>query len=84
MRDMAASVRQRLLDQARASGQDFQRLLVRYGIERLAVPSSRAPATSRQQNVLFFPLKSRRTGRDDRGSDSSPLFVRLTAAVDHP
>lgn len=31
----AASVRTRLLNQARSSGEDFQRLLVRYAIERL-------------------------------------------------
>lgn len=41
---MAASVRQRLLDQSRASGQDFQRLLVRYGIERLLYRLSRTDA----------------------------------------
>lgn len=43
-RDMAASVRQRLLDQSRASSQDFQRLLVRYGIERLLYRISRTEA----------------------------------------
>ncbi|SKB91109.1 nucleotidyl transferase AbiEii/AbiGii toxin family protein [Sphingopyxis flava] len=46
-RDMAVSVRQRLLDQARASGQDFQRLLVRYGIERLLYRLSRTNARNR-------------------------------------
>lgn len=46
-RDMAASVRQRLLDQSRASGQDFQRLLVRYGIERLLYRLSRTEARNR-------------------------------------
>lgn len=46
-RDMAASVRQRLLDQSRASGQDFQRLLVRYGIERLLYRLSRTDARNR-------------------------------------
>lgn len=46
-RDMAASVRQRLLDQSRASGQDFQRLLVRYGIERLLYRLSRTAARDR-------------------------------------
>jgi hypothetical protein len=45
--DRAASVRQRLLDQSRASGQDFQRLLVRYGIERLLYRLSRMPARNR-------------------------------------
>lgn len=46
-RDMAASVRQRLLDQSRASSQDFQRLLVRYGIERLLYRLSRTEARNR-------------------------------------
>lgn len=35
VRDIAASVRDRLQNHARATGQDFQRVLVRYGIERL-------------------------------------------------
>lgn len=46
-RDRAASVRQRLLDQSRASGQDFQRLLIRYGIERLLYRLSRTDARNR-------------------------------------
>lgn len=46
-RDMAASVRQRLLDQSRASGQDFQRLLIRYGIERLLYRLSKTAARER-------------------------------------
>lgn len=46
-RDVLASVRQRLLDQSRASGQDFQRLLVRYGIERLLYRMSRTEARNR-------------------------------------
>lgn len=34
-RNLAASVRQRLLDLAHANGEDFQQLLVRYALERL-------------------------------------------------
>jgi hypothetical protein len=34
-KDITASVRDRLQNHARATGQDFQRVLVRYGIERL-------------------------------------------------
>ncbi|MDP3738279.1 MAG: nucleotidyl transferase AbiEii/AbiGii toxin family protein [Hyphomonadaceae bacterium] len=34
-KDLAASVRDRLRNHARTTGQDFQRVLVRYGIERL-------------------------------------------------
>ena len=33
--NVAASVRQRLLNRAREEGEDFQRLLVRYALERL-------------------------------------------------
>ena len=35
MKNIAISVRARLLDDARRDGDDFQRLLVRYAIERL-------------------------------------------------
>jgi hypothetical protein len=35
VRDIAASVRQRLLNEAQRQSADFQRLLVRYGVERL-------------------------------------------------
>ena len=34
-KDLAASVRDRLQNHARTTGQDFQRVLVRYGVERL-------------------------------------------------
>lgn len=34
-RNLAASVRQRLLELARANGEDFQQLLIRYALERL-------------------------------------------------
>lgn len=45
---MAASVRQRLLNQARTGeGQDFQRLLVRYAIERLLYRLSQSAAKKR-------------------------------------
>ncbi|MCW0199891.1 lytic transglycosylase domain-containing protein [Sphingopyxis sp.] len=50
----------------------------------VAVPSSRAFARSRQQYAIFFSTKSQEIGRDDRGSESSPLFVRLRVAVDRP
>ena len=34
-KDIAASIRDRMQNHARATGQDFQRVLVGYGIERL-------------------------------------------------
>jgi hypothetical protein len=46
-KDVAASVRQRLLNRARETGQDFQRVLVRYGIERLLYRLSRSPHRDR-------------------------------------
>lgn len=50
-KNMAASVRQRLLNQARSGeGQDFQRLLVRYAIERLLYRLSQSAA--KKQFVL--------------------------------
>ncbi len=49
-KDVAASVRQRLLNQSRETGQDFQRVLVRYGVERLLYRLSQSP--ERQRFVL--------------------------------
>ncbi len=45
--DVAASVRQRLLNAARKEGTDFQRLLVRYAVERLLYRLSRSPMRDR-------------------------------------
>lgn len=42
-RDHAASIRSRLLALARDQGEDFQRLLIRYAIERLLFRLSRSP-----------------------------------------
>jgi predicted nucleotidyltransferase component of viral defense system len=42
-RDIAASVRQRLLDMARARGEEFQSVLTRYGLERLLYRLSVSP-----------------------------------------
>ncbi|MGC1300914.1 MAG: nucleotidyl transferase AbiEii/AbiGii toxin family protein [Caulobacteraceae bacterium] len=46
-KDVAASVRQRLLNHARDTQQDFQRVLVRYGIERLLYRLSQSPQRER-------------------------------------
>ncbi len=46
-KDVAASVRDRLQNYARASGQDFQRVLVRYGIERLLYRLAKSPLRER-------------------------------------
>lgn len=46
-RDLAASVRQRLLNLAREKGEDFQLVLTRYGLERLLYRLSRSPHQGR-------------------------------------
>ena len=43
LRNVAASVRQRLLNLSRAEGEDFQKVLLRYAIERLLYRLSRSP-----------------------------------------
>lgn len=42
-RDMAASVKSRLLQSARACGEEFQGILTRYAIERFLYRLSRSP-----------------------------------------
>ena len=42
-KNMAASVRHRLLDLARKDGQEFQLVLTRYALERLVFRLSRSP-----------------------------------------
>jgi hypothetical protein len=57
-KDMAASVRQRLLNLSRRSGEDFQRLLTRYGMERLLDRLSRSEHAPRfvLKGALLFGL----------------------------
>ena len=54
----AASVRQRRLNLSRQSGEDFQRLLTRYGVERLLDRLSRSDHESRfvLKGALLFSL----------------------------
>jgi hypothetical protein len=67
-KNMAASVRQRLLNQARSEKQDFQRLLVRYAIERFLFRLSRSEYASQfvlkgaMLFVLWSPQPFRSTG----------------------
>ncbi len=44
LKDLSASIRQRLLNHARAHGDDYQRILTRYAIERLLFRISRTEA----------------------------------------
>ncbi len=57
-RNTAASVRQRLLNLSRHSGEDFQRLLTRYGVERLLDRLSRSEYAPRfvRKGALLFTL----------------------------
>ena len=67
-KNMATSVRQRLLNQARSEKQDFQRLLVRYAIERFLFRLSRSEYASQfvlkgaMLFVLWSPQPFRSTG----------------------
>ena len=61
-RNMAASVRQRLLNRARADGDDFQLLLTRYCIERLLYRLSRSEFSG--QFVLKGAMLFSAWGRD--------------------
>lgn len=47
IRNVGASVRDRLRNEARATGQDFQRVLTRYGIERLLYRLAKSAARER-------------------------------------
>ena len=57
-RDLGASVRQRLLNLSRQSGEDFQRLLTRYAMERLLDRLSRSEHAPRfvLKGALLFAL----------------------------
>jgi hypothetical protein len=44
LKDHSASIRQRLLNHARAHGDDYQRIMTRYAIERLLFRISRTEA----------------------------------------
>jgi Nucleotidyl transferase AbiEii toxin, Type IV TA system len=68
-KDTAASVRQRLLNLSRRSGEDFQRVLTRYGMERLLDRLSRSEHAPRfvLKDALLFTLwtgERLRTTRD--------------------
>jgi predicted nucleotidyltransferase component of viral defense system len=76
--NVAASVRQRLLDLARARGEEFQLILIRYGVERLLY------RLSRSQHQPDFILKGAMlfqvwTGQPHR----STLDLDLLAQGDH-
>jgi hypothetical protein len=65
IKNIAASVRQRLLNQARAEKQDSQRLLVRYAIERLLYRLSQSPVRNQfiLKGAMLFALWSKQPFR---------------------
>lgn len=71
IRDMAASVRQRLLNRSRDTGEGFQILLTRYGIERLLYRLSRSEYADQflLKGALLFDLWYEKPLRPTRDAD---------------
>lgn len=69
--DLAASIRQRLLQVSRDNGEDFNRTLTRYGIERLLYRLSQSAYSHRfvLKGALLFPLWTKRLQRPTRDID---------------
>jgi predicted nucleotidyltransferase component of viral defense system len=82
-RDMAASVRQRLLNLAKERGEDFNFILLRYGLERLLfrLGESRHAGSFVLKGAMLFPLWSgsphRATKDMDLLGDGPPQVDRL-------
>jgi predicted nucleotidyltransferase component of viral defense system len=70
-RDLAASVRQRLLNRARERGEDFQLVLTWYGIERLLCRLSESPHADAfiLKGAMLFSLWSGEAHRPTRDLD---------------
>ncbi len=70
-RNLAASVRQRLLNHARKKGEDFQYVLTRYGLERLLYRLSRSPHADSfvLKGAVLFQLWSDQPHRPTRDLD---------------
>jgi len=70
-RDVAASVRQRLLDLSRERGEEFQSVLTRYGMERLLVRLSLSPHGGEfvLKGAMLFTLWTRKPHRATRDLD---------------
>lgn len=85
--NIAASVRQRLLNRSRAQGEDFQVLLTRYGLERFLYRLSQSPHQDRfvVKGAMLFLLwegEFHRTTRDlDLLAFGSSEIAQLEAAV---
>ncbi|MAT73439.1 MAG: hypothetical protein CMJ58_28480 [Planctomycetaceae bacterium] len=70
-KNLAASVRQRLMNIARAEGTDFQYLLTRYGLERLLYRLSKSPYADRfvLKGAMLFQLWTAAPYRPTRDLD---------------
>lgn len=70
-RDLAASVRQRLLNRAKERGEDFQLVLTWYGIERLLYRLSESPHAGAfiLKGAMLFSLWSGEAHRPTRDLD---------------
>jgi len=85
-RDRAASVRQRLLNLAKERGEDFNFVLLRFGLERLLfrLGQSRYAETFVLKGAMLFPLWSGSPHRATKDMDllgvGSPDIPRLVAA----
>lgn len=86
-RNRAASIRQRLLDRARAQGEDFQLLLDRYAVERLLYQLSISDERDRLllKGALLFTFWFDRPHRPTRDADflglGAPDAGRLSETV---
>jgi hypothetical protein len=84
-RNLPASIRQRLLNHAQANGDDYQRVLIRYAIERLLVRISRSGARDRyilKGAMLFVTWPEqvfRPTGDLDLLGEGDPSPEAITA-----
>lgn len=81
LRNVAASVRQRLLNLSRVEGEDFQKVLLRYAIERLLYRLSRSPHRRRfvLKGATLFTLWSDSPHRSTQDLD---LWSRGESSVE--
>ena len=90
--DRAASVRQRLLNLAKERGEDFNFILLRYGLERLLfrLGQSRYASTFVLKGAMLFPLWSGSPHRATKDMDllgsgvGSPHFAVAERGVPRP
>ncbi len=70
-RNLEASVRHRLMAMARMRGEDFQRILILYGIERLLYRLSQSPHRNQfvLKGALLFPIWTQQQHRPTRDLD---------------